>query len=334
MRVLSIHGKADLRGEDAPVPEPGPQQVRLKVAYVGICGSDLHYYYHGANAAFELREPLVPGHELSGTVDLDPSGRLKPGTPVTVHPATFGAPAPGLDGARHLWPGGSYLGSASTWPHTQGGLAEYLVVDQAMVRELPADLPLARAALAEPLAVALHGIGQTGGVAGARVLVCGAGPIGLLATFAAKALGATSVTTSDVVSEPLVRAAAVGADETICLAEQDVAANSYDVVLECAGVPAAISTAIQAVRPRGVIAQVGMLPNTEVPVLLAPLIAKEARLFGCFRFNDEIDEAVRLLHENPAAEAVVTHVISADQAVEAFSIARDSPASGKVLIAL
>lgn len=334
MRALTIHGKQDLRLEDHPVPEPGPGQVRVAVAYVGICGSDLHYHHDGANGAFVITEPLVPGHELSGTVDLDPSGRLAAGTPVTVHPATSGAPVPGLEDARHLWPGGSYLGSASTQPHTQGGMAEYLVVGEGMLRELPADLPLTRAALAEPLAVALHALTRAGGVAGAQVLVSGAGPIGLLTAFAARAQGAARVTVADVVPEPLERATALGVEETVLLGSAEVPEGAYDVVLECAGVPASISTAVAAVRPRGVVAQVGMLPNSAVPVLLAPLIAKEARLVGSFRFDDEIGEAVRLLQADPAVEAVITHVFGSDEADRAFATARDSRASGKVLIGL
>nr|WP_308220471.1 alcohol dehydrogenase catalytic domain-containing protein [Microbacterium proteolyticum] len=77
---------------EVPLPEPGEGQVRLRVEYVGICGSDLHYFFEGANGAFVVREPLVPGHELSGRISLDPSGALAPGTPVTVHPARFGTP--------------------------------------------------------------------------------------------------------------------------------------------------------------------------------------------------------------------------------------------------
>lgn len=332
MRALTIHGQQDLRLEEHPVPDPGPEQVRIKVAYVGICGSDLHYYHHGAIGAFVITEPLVPGHELAGTVDLDPSGRLVAGSPVTVHPARFGAPVTGLEDARHLWPGGSYLGSASTQPHTQGGMTEYLVVDAEMVQELPPDLPLTRAALVEPLAVALHGIARAGGVGGARVLVSGAGPIGSLTAFAAGALHAARVTVADVAAEPLERATALGVDDTILLGSAEVPSGAYDVVFECAGVPASISTAIAAVRPRGVVAQVGMLPNAEVPVLLAPLVAKEAHLVGSFRFDDEIGEAVRLLRANPAAEAVITHVFAADDAAGAFATAGDSRASGKVLI--
>jgi len=156
VKTLFIHGREDIRLEDVPMPEPGSGEVRLRIAYVGICGSDLHYYFNGANGAFVVKEPMAPGHEVSGVVDFDPSGKLASGTPVTVHPATFGEPLPGIEDKRHLFPGGSYLGSASTHPHTQGGMSEFLIVKDFMVRPLPEGMDLRVAALAEPLGVALH----------------------------------------------------------------------------------------------------------------------------------------------------------------------------------
>ena len=127
MRRLSIIGKEDIRLEEEETPEPAEGQVRIRVTHVGICGSDLHYYYDGANGAFVVREPLSPGHEMSGVVDLDPSGKLEAGTPVTVHPATFGDPHEAFSDKPHLWPNGDYLGSASTWPHTQGAMSDYQI---------------------------------------------------------------------------------------------------------------------------------------------------------------------------------------------------------------
>ena len=243
MRAIVINGKLDLAEAEVPTPEPGEGQVRLRMAFGGICGSDLHYYNEGANGEYVVREPLVPGHEVSGTVDLDPSGELAPGTPVTVHPARFGTPEPGVEDRRHLWPGGSYLGSASTWPHTQGGMSEYLVVEKDMVRVLPGTLPLRRAALAEPLAVALHAIVVAGGVVGKRVLVSGSGPIGLLAAAAALAKGAAEVVATDVLTGPLERARALGVHGTVQVGVEEIPAAAFDVVLECSGVPAAISPA-------------------------------------------------------------------------------------------
>lgn len=173
MKALAIHGKEDIRWEDREVPTPGDGEVRLRVNYVGICGSDLHYYFHGANGEYTIQEPLTPGHELSGVVDLDPSGRLAPGTPVTVHPARYGPEVPGLEDRPHLRPGGDYFGSAAANPHRQGGASELLIVEEQMIRVLPASLPLERAALAEPLAVAIHAVNLAGDIAGKRVLVIG-----------------------------------------------------------------------------------------------------------------------------------------------------------------
>ena len=125
---------------DEEVPEPQAGQVRIKVAFVGVCGSDLHYYFEGANGAFVVREPLIPGHELSGTVDADPSGELQPGTRVAIHPARFGTRLSEISDRPHLWPRGSYLGSASTNPHTQGAMTEYMIVERSMIRVLPASI--------------------------------------------------------------------------------------------------------------------------------------------------------------------------------------------------
>jgi L-idonate 5-dehydrogenase len=281
-----------------------------------------------------VREPLVPGHEVSGTVDLDPSGELAPGTPVTVHPATFGTPEPGLEDHRHLWPNGAYLGSASTWPHTQGGMSEYLLVTRDMVRVLPDTLPLRRAALAEPLAVGLHGINLAGGVEGKKVLVSGSGPIGLLTAAAAVAQGAAEVVSTDVLPGPLERARALGAHRTIQVTEEEIPEASFDVVLECSGVPAAINAAIVAARRAGTYVQVGMVPNEPKGINLAPLISKEVTLHGSFRFNDEIDAAIALLDATPGIEDVITHELPADRALEAFAAAKDSQASGKVVVSL
>ncbi len=334
MKALTIHAKDDLREDEIPTPVPGAGQVRLRMAYAGICGSDLHYYVDGANGAFVVREPLVPGHEVSGTVDLDPSGTWTTGTPVTVHPATFGTCEPGLEDKPNLWPHGAYLGSASTWPHTQGGMSEYLVVERGMVRVLPEGLTLRRASLAEPLAVGLHALAVAGGVHGHRVLVSGAGPIGLLAAKAALAAGAAEVVCADALPGPLRRATGLGVHGTILVGSDPLPDSAFDTVLECSGVPAAVSAALVAVRRAGTVVQVGMMAAGPQPVAMAPLVAKEIRLLGSFRFHEEIDEAVRLLAADATIEQVITHEFGPHEAVEAFRAAHDSDGSGKVVIRL
>ncbi|MGP9806920.1 L-idonate 5-dehydrogenase [Halomonas sp. AOP12-C2-37] len=333
MQALVIHGKQDLREESITLPALASGKVRLRMSFGGICGSDLHYYHEGANGAFVIREPMIPGHEMSGIVEEDPSGQWPQGTPVTLHPATFGNSQPGIEDKPHLWPNGAYLGSASTWPHTQGGMSQFLDADISMLRALPGTLPLARAALAEPLSVGLHGIQVAGGVDQKRVLVCGAGPIGLLAAAAALAKGA-EVCITDVLDGPLSRARKLGVHSTIQVGTDELPQEAFDVVLECTGVPASINSAILAVRRAGVIVQIGMMPATPQPIALASLISKEAQLRGCFRFNDEIDEAIRLLAADARFDSVITHVLPAEDAQHAFSIAKDAQVSGKVLIEL
>ena len=334
MKTLKIHGAESIAVEDAPIPEPGEGEVRVRMQYAGICGSDLHYYFHGRNGAFVVNEPFTPGHEMSGVIDSDPSGRWAVGTPVTIAPATYGHSEPGIEHRKYLWPGGTYFGSASTTPHTQGGMSEYRTVQDFMIRALPEGLATRDAALAEPLAVALHAIEIAGGVAGQRVLVTGSGPIGLCVVAAAAALNAAEVTATDMLDGPLQRARAVGATATLKAGTDEVPQLAYDVVFECSGVAPAVSQALAAVRRAGTVVQVGILPADKIAVNLEPLVSREVRYLGTFRFDNEIDQAIAMLAEHPEMAKVITHVIDADNIVEAFETARNSQESGKVVVSL
>jgi L-idonate 5-dehydrogenase len=334
MKALKIHGAREMTTEDLPIPEPGEGEVRVRMQYGGICGSDLHYFFEGRNGEYEVVEPFTPGHEMSGVFDLDPSGRLEAGTPVAIAPATFGAPEAGIEDRRHLWPGGTYLGSASTRPHTQGGMQEYRVVKDFMIRPLPEGLSTEAASLAEPLAVALHATRIAGDVVGRTVLVTGAGPIGLCVIAACVAKGAARVDATDALDGPLERARSVGAANTFRAGADDVPGTAYDTVFECSGAAPAVTQALQSVRRAGTVAQVGMLPNAPTGINLAPFVSKEVIYKGCFRFDDEIDEAIELLAAHPEITNVITHVVPADRVLEAFDLARDSQQSGKVVVSL
>jgi L-idonate 5-dehydrogenase len=334
MKSLQINGKLDMQLIELNPPAPANDEVLIKVAYVGVCGSDLHYYFEGANGAFVVKEPLVPGHELSAVIEVDPLGEFSQGTPITIHPARFGEEITAIADRPHLWPNGSYLGSASTNPHTQGAMSEYMLVKRNMVRVLPTNLDLKLAALAEPLGVALHAINIAGGVKDKSVLVSGSGPIGLLVIAAAKLLGAKSVAASDVLAGPLERAANCGASATYNVREIALPAESFDLVFECAGIAQALSAALKAVRKAGQVVQVGMLKAGEQPIDIAPLVSKEISLLGTFRFNDEIDAAVKMLRDHPALGAVITHTYPLAEAKIGFEMAKNSQESGKVLIEL
>ena len=314
--------------------EPNNDEIRIKVAYVGICGSDLHYYFQGANGNFVIKEPLIPGHEVSGTIDIDPLGEFPQGTPVAIFPAQSGIAIAGLEDRPHLWRGVRYLGSAATTPHTQGAMAEYLYVARDMVRPIPPGVNVKLGALAEPLAVALHGVKLAGELQGKSVLISGSGPIGLLAIVAARSLGAQSITATDIYQEPLERAVMIGADNVINVSDSKLATDSFDVVIECSGSVQALNQALTAVQRGGTIVQVGMLGSGELQVEIGLLVTKEVRLLGSFRFAGDMSAATTLLAKHPELEGCITNVFELMEWHFAFEVARDSRRSGKVLVAL
>lgn len=333
MRALVASGAGDLHLEDRE-PDPSIGPVVFRPLYGGICGSDLHYYREGRVGAFAILEPLVLGHEVVGVVEEDPTGRFSPGTRAAVHPATSCGTCPECRSGRpNLCRFARYLGSAASTPHTQGAFAERVMVRPDQVRPLPDALPTLRGVLAEPLGVALHAIRRAGGVSGKRVLVSGSGPIGLLAAGAAVALGAESVTAADVLTEPLAIATVLGA-ATVHLRETSPEPAGYEVVIEAAGVPAALTTAVESTARGGTIVQVGMLPAAPSPVALAALVSREIELRGAFRFDDEIDDAVALLADHAVFDVVITHVLALASYQEAFDVAADAARSSKVVLQL
>jgi L-idonate 5-dehydrogenase len=337
MKAVVVHGARDLRIDEIPEPSLDSSQVSVRVIYGGICGSDLHYYDAGRNGDYVVNEPLVLGHEVVGAVievGADAVTDARPGDIVAIHPARPTPPPGGVLGkGLHIQPG-SYLGSASTTPHTQGAFAQTITVNPEQLRRFTAGVPLRRAALAEPLAVALHGVDRAGvDYAGLRVAVFGAGPIGCLAIAALHRRGATAITAVDLRSEPLGTARSLGATSTVHLGGgESPETGAFDVVIEASGSPRALSSAIAAVRSGGTVVQLGILPAGDLSVALGPVVAKEVTLRGSQRFDVELDESVRMIAETPALDAVVTHVFALDEAADAFATAMDPGASLKVLL--
>lgn len=334
MKAAVIRGAHDLAAVELPDPVASEGEVLLRVSHVGICGSDLSYYSKGAVGAFRVTEPLVPGHELAGTIVRDDRpGGFAAGTRVTLHPATPGIRQPGLEDRPNIWPQSRYLGSAMTVPHQQGAMSALFVAKADRVRVLPDDLPLRRAALAEPLAVGLHAIRLAGDLAGKRVLVSGAGPIGVLLALACGIKGA-DVTISDILPGAVDRARALGVPAGLVVGEDALPPESFDVVFEASGAAPALSPCLDAVVRGGLMVQVGILPAGNQPVDVSVLTMRELRYLGSFRFNEELDEAIAMLAEHPGLEGVVTHEFAVDDVVAAFACAANPAASLKVLVAL
>ncbi|WP_070009899.1 L-idonate 5-dehydrogenase [Streptomyces abyssalis] len=335
MLTAVVHGAGDLRVEQRPDPVPRQGEVLVAMTHGGICGSDLHYYREGAVGSFAVREPLALGHEVVGRVAEDPAGRLRPGTPVAVHPGTScGTCQECAEGHPQVCAGAGYLGSAATFPHTQGGFTGRLAVPADRLHAVPDGLPLSRAVLAEPLAVALHALRRAGGVAGARVLVNGAGPIGALTAGAARSWGAVEVWASDIRDAQLRIAERTGADTTVRAGREALPGEYFDVVVEASGAPGAPAAVMGAVRRRGVIVQLGSAPAEPVPVPFGPVVAKEIELRGTFRFEGGLGTALAMLAASDRLEAVVTRTFPLRDAVEAMETAADPAVPGKVVLLL
>lgn len=335
LAVVAAPG-GDLRLEERPVPVPAPEDALVEIAYGGICGSDLHYWKHGAAGESILREPMVLGHEIVGVVARAAADGTGPavGTPVAVHPASLGHPDFRYPTDRPNLSGGTYLGSAARHPHTDGAFARVAALPARMLHALPEGLDLRTAAVAEPAAVAWHAVRRAGDLTGRRVLVVGSGPIGALVVAVAHRAGAAHITATDVHPEPLAIARALGADEGLLASDDEaIAAVDADVVFDTSGSWRGLASGVRGATRGGRVVMVGLLPTGEQPALLSLVVTRELELVGSFRFAEEFSDVLAALADGSLeAGAVVTQVLPAADALEAFELAADPRRSGKVLL--
>jgi L-idonate 5-dehydrogenase len=337
-----IHEKKDLRLEPVPVNEPEAGQVQVRIGAGGICGSDLHYYLSGGFGTIRLKEPMVLGHEVAGTVQSVGPGvtRVKPGDRVAINPSrACGECQYCAEGQPQHCMNMKFYGSAMPMPHSQGAFRELLVVEEKQCELVGDTISLSEAACAEPLAVALHAVAQYGDLTGKRVLVTGAGPIGSLVVAAARWAGAAEVVVIDLHDAQLAKAREMGATRTINvsvdreLLGQTYSANKgyFDAAFECTGVPTMFRDIAPVLRPRGTLVQIGL--GGELSVLANLLVSKEIRFIGTFRFDGEYALAARLLKDGEIdVKPIITATVPVQRAVEAFELASNRTQQMKVLL--
>lgn len=294
----------------------------MSVESVGLCGSDLHYYLHGRNGTNVVREPVVLGHEIGGTVGelgADVPGDLA-GARVVVEPAMPCRTCEFcLDGRYNLCPRGSCLGS----PPVDGGLAEYVTVPAAQVHPVPEGLPRQVVTVLEPLAVAVHALRRARFAPGDSVLVTGAGPVGLLVGQVARAWGAREVTISDVAPERLEVARRVGIERTVPAAE--LGGLRVRRSLECSGSTAGLAAALGATDPGGRVTLVGTMSPDDTAAALSVIQRHEVDLVGTFRYAAAFPTAVDLV----ARDAVdVSSLVTANYPLRHVDDAFDHAAQG------
>ena len=333
MRVSVLRGVGDVALVERPEPEPGPGQVVVRVASVGVCGSDTHYYEHGRIGRFVVESPLVLGHEAAGEVAAVGPGVTSPavGQRVSVEPGVPDLTCEQcLAGRYNLCPGMRFFAT----PPIDGAFAEYVVVHAAFAHPVPDAVSDDAAALLEPLSVGIWGCRKGRVTAGSRVLVTGAGPIGLVSVQAALAFGATEVVVSDVNPARLALARDLGATEVVDArtARLSDLPRPPEVLLECSGHPAATADAIRALDRAGRAVLVGM-GGDELPLPLSVVQERELEVTGTFRYANTWPTAIALVAAGRIdLDRLVTGTYRLDQAEDALTAGRRDPQSVKVVV--
>ncbi len=285
-----LHEINDLRIEDRPVPEPGLGQVQVAVQAVGVCGSDIHYYRHGRINDMIVTAPMVLGHEAAGTITAVGAGvdegRL--GELVALEP---GLPCRHCDQCRegryNLCPDVRFFAT----PPIDGAFARYVVTDADFAFTAPEGLDAVHASMAEPVSVGVWASLKGAVGPGRRVLVLGAGPIGLICAQVARAYGALSVDVTDLSSDRLAVAAELGLGT---LSADSALSHEVDALIECTGSAAALAHAFPSVARAGRVVLVGMGADT-VELDLGLLQSREIWVTGTFRYANTYPTALDLI---------------------------------------
>lgn len=332
MRVSVLRGVGDVGLVERPVPRPGPGEVLVKVGSVGVCGSDVHYYEHGRIGPYVVDRPLVLGHEAGGEVaGVGADVRThEVGQRVSVEP---GVPCRSctqcLSGRYNLCPDMRFFAT----PPYDGAFSEYVVMPAAFVHLVPDTVSDDAAGLIEPLSVGVWAARRAGVTAGSRVLVTGAGPIGLVCVQAALAHGATEVVVSDVNPHRLALARSLGAT-TIDATAGPIADSGVepDVLLECSGNAAATTAAVGVVARAGTVVLIGM-GGDELVLPLPRVQDREITLTGAFRYANTWPTAIALVAAGRVdLDVLVTGHFGLADVEAALTVARRDPTTVKAVV--
>ncbi|MDQ2803476.1 MAG: zinc-binding dehydrogenase [Pseudomonadota bacterium] len=339
MRAATFKGVGiPLAVEDRPDPTPDDGELVLRIAYCGICGSDLHATQPGA---FRIPEGTVLGHEFSGEIVHSKAADWHPGDRIAVVPIwecdECAHRGRCKDGLGVLCPKSRFIGLALDVP---GAYAQRTKIRAAHALRLPDGVSLRDGALLEPLAVGAHAVERAGSLEGARVLVIGAGPIGLAVMISAKLAGAAAVVVTELNEGRRERARRLGATAVIDPSAGPVgeafaaiADNGPDVIFECVGVPGVLQQAIDLSGPRGRLVVVGvcMVNDTILPLAC---ILKELQVGFVLGYTPaDFERVLRAIEAGRiSADALISAEIGLDELPDAFEALRTPTTQCKVLV--
>ncbi|MBE2189220.1 MAG: 2,3-butanediol dehydrogenase [Candidatus Kapabacteria bacterium] len=346
MKAARWYAAKDIRVEEAKIPTPNDNQVKIEVKFTGICGSDLHEYTHGPQLIpVDKPYPLnghqgttTLGHEFSGVVEAVGKNvtNVKKGDRVTVEPIFRNPESPFITtGEYNLSEPLGFVGLTSN-----GGFAKYTVVEDYMVHKMPDKMTFEQGAIVEPAAVAAYAIHQSGMKMGDTVLITGAGPIGLLTVQVAVATGASQIFVSDISENRLKKAKEVGATHTFDARDKDIPQKikeltgyGVDVFIDAAGVQASFDTGINSLRNGGTAVIVALFAK-EVTHNALNHTLRELTIKGTAAYRNIFPQTIALINSGRLpVEKLITSVISLDEIVEkGFEALVNDPSEVKVLV--
>ncbi|MGH3691805.1 MAG: NAD(P)-dependent alcohol dehydrogenase [Microbacterium sp.] len=319
MRASVLVRAGELTVETRPVPVPSADQVIVRVNAVGICGSDVHYFHEGRIGDFVVEEPLVLGHEAGGTIvavgaDVDAS---RIGERVSIEPQH---PCRACEfcrsGRYNLCPQIEFYAT----PPIDGAFAEYVAIQGDFAYAVPDSVSDDAAALMEPLSVAIAAVQKAGVRPGSRVLITGAGPIGIVTTQTARAFGATEIVISDPMAERREVALRFGATEAVDPAAGPLG-SGYDAFVDASGSPVAVKQGISALKSGGVAVLVGMGAD-EIALPVSTIQNRELIVTGVFRYANTWPTAIDLVASGAVdLDALVTGAYGLAEVREALDSA-------------
>ncbi len=329
-----LYAPHDVRIEERPVPTPGPGEVLIEIKAVGVCGSDVHYYEHGRIGSYVVRQPLILGHESAGVIVNVGSGvnTSRIGQRVAIEPGIpDGICEQCRAGRYNLCPNVRFFGT----PPIDGAFTNYVTIPASFAYTLPVSLSDEEGALIEPLSVGLWACRKAQLQGADRLLITGAGPIGLLTMKVALALGASQITMTDVSPQRLETARKLGATRTVNVAREALAdaAVEADVLIECSGNQKALMDGIRSLRPAGKVVAVGMSPGEEVSVPMAFLQNHEITLTGTFRYANTYADAISLVAAGLIdLKPIITGHYALTETEQALQATKQDPANIKSIV--
>ncbi len=319
MRASVMTGVGTLQIEERPVPSPGPREVLVEVAAVGVCGSDVHYYRHGRIGDFIVEEPMILGHELSGRIAAVGAGvdADRVGQRVAVEPQYPCRTCRQCTAGRYnMCPEMKFYAT----PPVDGAFCRYVTIGAEMAHPVPDSISDDAAALLEPLSVAIATMRKAEIAPGSSVLIAGAGPIGVICAQAARAFGAARIVVSDPVSSRRERVLRFGATEVLDPAVDDIAAldPQVDAFIDASGAAPAVVSGIKAVGPAGRVVLVGM-GTGDYALPISYIQFMEITVTGVFRYTDTWPAAIHLVSSGAVdLDSLVTGRYDLDHVADAL----------------